>query len=133
MSTSSKPGPALRGIRLVEGPERGSIELGGTTFHYLRLPHGEMAELRFDHSPRGILDQRAFHEALWKRVLVGWEHLWVGPEGEEEELAFDASEVLRVARALPDAVAEAILSEARAAQFLIQAAVGNSPGSSPSA
>jgi len=131
--SEAKPGPAIRGIRLVEGPERSKLELGGSTFHLHRISHGEMADLRFECSPRGILDSRAFHEALWKRVLVGWEDLFIGADGAAVELVFDANQVLRVARALPDTVAEALLAEARAPQFLLSSAVGNSTGSSPSA
>lgn len=123
------------GLRLEEGPIWRELTLGGTTFRHRILCHGDVQELREEHTKGGVLDSRAFSAGEWALIfalppgVLGWEDLYVGPEGSEEPLPFSPDQVPRVVRLLPDSIANAIRGSARAPLVKLHKALGNSEGS----
>lgn len=111
-----------RGLRLIEGDAIETVEILGSTFKVAVQSNGAIEDLRAAHSTNGVLDRRAYNDALWRASLVGWSGLY---DGKGDEIPFSADAVQRVRRGIPQHVAERLLTVAAGGSALIAAALGN--------
>lgn len=114
-------------LKLIRGDATVPLAIGDTVFKVRKLPHGKARALRLEYTRRGVLDSEAFHRAVVRTIVAGWENL---AREDESLVEFQPEIVLDVVDQLPDKVVELLVQTAMDAEFLHHEALGNSAPSS---